>query len=168
MTTLDCGKDSARFFILPKQNSKATSRWASVTQSQIDSFAAVTGDQQWIHQENAQEAGSPFNGPIAHGLLLLGLAINLARECGALEDVTWVLYGFEKVRFRAPVHCSARIRCLTTVNDIRPFAAGTLVNVHFVMEIENAKIPALVADCLLLNLSASSRDGGPTAERTLG
>jgi acyl dehydratase len=168
MTTLDCVEPAARFLILPEPDRKANSRWVSVTQSQIDAFAAVTGDQQWIHQGNAQEAGSPFNGPIAHGLLLLGLAINLARECGALEDVTWVLYGFEKVRFRAPVHCGARIRCLTTVNNIRQLAAGTLVNVRFVMEIENAKIPALVADCLLLNLSTSSGHDGPTAERVLG
>jgi acyl dehydratase len=129
------------------------SRWSSVTQDQIDAFAAATGDNQWIHRTSAEQDGSPFHGPIAHGLLLVSLAITLARECGALEDATWVLYGVEKLRFRAPVRSGVRIRCLTTIKGLQQLAGRTLLQVRFVMEIEDQKIPALVADCLLLHLT---------------
>lgn len=129
------------------------SRWFSVTQEQIDSFAAVTGDKQWIHQLKAECSGSPFNAPIAHGLLLVSFAISLARESGALQDATWVLYGFDKLRFRAPVKTGTRIRCRTTVRGIKELCGRTLLDAQFVMEIEDHKIPAFVGDCLLLNLS---------------
>ena len=127
--------------------------WCPVTQDQIDAFAAATRDDQWIHRTDAQQSGSPFGGPIAHGLLLLSLAITLARESGALEDATWVLYGFDKLRFRAPVRNGARIRCLTTIKGQQEVAGRTLLQIRFVVEIEGHKIPALVADCLLLNLN---------------
>jgi len=129
------------------------SSWISVTQEQIDAFAAVTGDNQWIHQLDAECAGSPFGGPIVHGLLLVSRAITLARESGALKDETWVLYGFDKLRFRAPVRIGTRIRCVTTIQGTNEFAGRTLVCARFVMEIEGNKIPAFVAECRLLNLS---------------
>lgn len=130
------------------------SSWCSVTQHQIDTFAALTGDKQWIHQVDAECSGSPFEGPIAHGLLLVSFAITLARESGALEGATWVLYGFDKLRFRAPVKTGTRIRCLTTIHGVRELFGRTLLNARFVMEIEGHTIPAFVGDCLLLNLSS--------------
>ena len=129
------------------------SPWSSVTQDQIDAFAAATGDDQWIHRTSAEQDGSPFHGPIAHGLLLVSFAITLARESGALEDATWVLYGFDKLRFRAPVRSGVSFRCLTTIKGSQQLAGKTLLQVRFVMEIEDQKIPALVADCLLLHLT---------------
>jgi len=128
------------------------SRWFSVSQDQIDTFAALTGDNQWIHQVDAECSGSPFHAPIAHGLLLVSLAISLARESGALADATWVLYGFDKLRFRAPVKTGTRIRCLTTVQGVRQLFGRTLLSARLVMEIEDHTIPAFLADCLLLNL----------------
>jgi acyl dehydratase len=138
----------------PMSSNTYCSDWASVTQGQIDSFAAVTGDNQWIHRDNAKSAGSPFNAPIAHGLLMLSFGIRLARESGALTDTTWVLYGFDNLRFRAPVRCGARIRCLTTIRGVRKLAGKTLLHTQIAMEIEDQQIPALVADCLLLKLDA--------------
>lgn len=132
------------------------SDWFHLTQAQIDAFAAATGDKQWIHRQDAKETGSPFKVPIAHGLLLACLALNAARECGALADTTWVLYGFEKVRFRAPVPSMVRIRCRTTAGASRHVGDRTLVNVRLVVEVQNAKIPALVADCLLLDFGVRS------------
>lgn len=128
------------------------SGWFSVTQEQVDAFAAVTGDNQWIHQVNAESVGSQFGGPIAHGLLLVSFAVTLARESGALKGATWVLYGFDKLRFRAPVRIGDRIRCVTTIQGINELAGRTLLRTRFVVEIEDLKIPAFVANCLLLKL----------------
>jgi acyl dehydratase len=142
--------------MIPEEPKTSYSGWFQVTQEQVDAFAAATGDNQWIHKANAKDTGSPFNAPIAHGLLLVCLAINLARQCGALDETTWILYGFEKIRFRAPVHCGASIRCLTTIVGNREVGDRTLAHVRFVIEIQDAKIPALVADCLLLNVDVPS------------
>jgi acyl dehydratase len=149
----------------PVSKNTYCSDWASVTQGQIDSFAAVTGDNQWIHRDNAKSAGSPFNAPIAHGLLMLSFGIRLARESGALTDTTWILYGFDNLRFRAPVRCGARIRCLTTIQGVRKLADKTLLHTRIAMEVEDQQIPAFVADCLLLNLEADIVSTGDSATR---
>jgi acyl dehydratase len=151
MATVDVVEHTERCSTVSKEPVTFCSDWFCLTQAQIDAFAAATSDKQWIHQRNAKDTGSPFKAPIAHGLLLVCLAMNLARESGALDDATWVLYGFEKVRFRAPVPSMARIRCLTTICASRDVGGRTLANVRLVVEIQNAKIPAIVADCLLLN-----------------
>ena len=156
MSTLDTSELARPSGMIAEEPKISYSGWFQITQAQIDAFAAATGDNQWIHEANTRDIGSPFNAPIAHGLLLVCLAINLARQCGALDETTWVLYGFEKLRFRAPVHCGASIRCLTTIVANREVGDRTLANVRFVLEIQGAKIPALVADCLLLNLQVAS------------
>jgi acyl dehydratase len=136
-----------------------SSDWSCVTQDQIDAFAAATRDNQWIHRADAEHAASPFGGPIAHGLLLVSLAITLARECGALEDASWVLYGFDKLRFRAPVRSGAVIRCVTMIRGTKELGDGTLLDARFVMEIKDQQVPAFVADCLLLRASKALRNG---------
>jgi acyl dehydratase len=129
------------------------SGWFQVTQGQIDAFAAATGDLQYIHREDARPTGSPFREPIAHGLLMVSLCISLSRDCGALPDATWVLCGFDNLRFRAAVRSGSRVRCLTTIQDVRELSGRVLAIVQFVMEIEGKKIPALVTGCSLLAIN---------------
>jgi acyl dehydratase len=129
------------------------SNWFRVTQKQIDAFSEATGDNQWIHTFNVEPGHGPFGGPIAHGLLLVSLAINLARECGALPEGTWVLYGFDKLRFRAPVRSGTRIRCLTVVRDFQELGGRLLLNVRFVVDLADGRIPALTMNCSLLCLN---------------
>jgi acyl dehydratase len=156
MTIFDTVESAQRSGAVAKAPVTFSSDWFHLTQAQVDAFAAATGDKQWIHQRDAKDAGSPFKGPIAHGLLLVCLAMNLARESGALDNATWVLYGLEKVRFRAPVPSMACVRCLSTIGASRNIGGRSLANVRLVVEIKNAPIPALVADCLLLNVGAPS------------
>jgi acyl dehydratase len=81
-------------------------------QKRIDHFAQCTGDDQWIHVdvERARDSG-PFGGTIAHGLLTLSLIPAVQYELGVYPaDAGNVLnYGFEKVRFLAPVPSGAAI-----------------------------------------------------------
>ena len=48
--------------------------WREVTQAEVDAFADVTGDHQWIHIDPERAARSPLGGTIAHGLYTLSLA----------------------------------------------------------------------------------------------
>jgi acyl dehydratase len=44
-----------------------------VEQRDVDAFAALTGDDQWIHVDVERASHGPFGGTIAHGLLTLSL-----------------------------------------------------------------------------------------------
>jgi len=102
------------------------SNWFHVTQQQIDAFSEATGDDQWNHRSNIGPGHSPFGGPIAHALLLVSLAINLTRGCGALPEGTWVLYRFDKLRFRATVRIGCRMRCLTVILGLQDLSGRLL------------------------------------------
>ena len=81
------------------------SEWREVTQEDIDTFAELTGDHQWIHTDvERAKKESPFGTTVAHGNLTLslidGLRIELLKSTGFKLGVN---YGWNKVRFPAPV-----------------------------------------------------------------
>jgi|GEM_PF-6206158 len=128
------------------------SDWVKVHQGMIDEFAMITADDQWIHRRDVGRRMRPFGSPIAHGLLLLSLAISLARNSGALPRATWVLYGFDRLRFRAPVTSGTRIRCIVKDRRWRHLGGRQLLDISLAVEIENEKVPALTANCSLVCL----------------
>jgi acyl dehydratase len=130
------------------------SDWVSVDQDLIDSFAECTGDRQWIHVdvERAQRE-SPFGGTVAHGLLTLSLLPRLRAEMGifppGLRQV--VNYGYDRVRFLAPIPAGARIRARVELIDAQQRADGQiLLKTRNTVETEGAGRPALIADSLAL------------------
>ena len=130
------------------------SSWKTVDQPLIDAFAEATGDHQWIHVDAERAAReSPFGSTIAHGLLTLSLMPALRGEIGGLpeEGVGQVInYGYDEVRFLAPVKVGARIRLRAEVLEARPRARGALVKTRNTVEIEGGTKPAMIADSLVL------------------
>jgi acyl dehydratase len=66
-------------------------------QARIDAFAQCTGDTQWIHVDvDRARTQGPFDGTIAHGMLLLSLVPTAHFELGVYpSDAANVLnYGF--------------------------------------------------------------------------
>ena len=92
---------------------EGASDWFVVDQARIDAFAEVTEDRQFIHVDPERAAElSPWGITIAHGFLTLSLLSHLASQIpqapGAGEGIVMgVNYGFEKVRFVAPVKVGA-------------------------------------------------------------
>ena len=125
------------------------SDWILVDQARIDAFAEVTEDPQFIHIDPAAAAKTPFGGTVAHGFLTLSLLSRMAADAmlRPAEVKMGVNYGFEKVRFMAPVRSGKRIRgrfMLERLDEKRP---GQWQFVHNVtVEIEGEDKPALVAD----------------------
>jgi acyl dehydratase len=124
------------------------SPWIPIDQQAIDMFAEVTGDHQFIHIDPEAAARTPFGGTIAHGFLTLSLLSQMAASVMlAPEGMKMAVnYGFERVRFIAPVRSGRRVRgrfVLTAAEEKRP---GQWQFVHEVtVEIEGEEKPALSA-----------------------
>ena len=124
------------------------SDWILVDQARIDAFADVTEDPQFIHIDPEAAARTPFGGTIAHGFLTLSLLSRMAADAMVrLEGVKMgVNYGFERVRFMAPVRSGKRIRGRFTLVRFEEKRPGQWQVVHDVaVEIEGEEKPALVA-----------------------
>jgi len=128
------------------------SRWITVDQAMIDAFGDITQDTQWIHNDPERAtAESPFGGAIAHGFLTLSLASRFVYDCFEFPtgQKLGINYGFNKLRFLAPVPAGARVRgrfVLTSV--VQRSNTALLRETALTIEIEGQETPALVADWL--------------------
>ena len=124
--------------------------WREVTQQMVNRFAELTGDHQWIHVyvERARTE-SPFGTTIAHGNLTLsmidGFRDQLITVTGGFQ--LGVNYGWDKVRFPAPVPVGSRLRALAELVASEDLGNGWFHNVtRFTVEIEGGEKPVCVAD----------------------
>lgn len=127
--------------------------WLQIDQDLIDRFADVVDDHQFIHVDPVRAAAeSVFGGTIAHGFLLLSLLTKLSRQVFAEPAVgaAEINYGFDKVRFLAPVRSGARIRARFDRVASQQKGSGTLYTYAATMDIEGQSKPALAADWLVL------------------
>lgn len=133
------------------------SAWHAVTQAEIDAFAEVTGDRQWIHVDRERAASSPFGGTIAHGLLTLSLGPRLLEELLTVEGVAFgVNYGYGKVRFPAPVPAGSRVRMRASLLAVEEVAGGVQATIEQRFEREGSDKPVCVAESLGRFYAASS------------
>ena len=134
------------------------SGWLEVTQGLIDQFAVLTGDRQWIHldAERARRE-SPFGATVAHGFLTVALLSRMVAEAVDLQvDCRMrVNYGFNRLRFPAPVTAGSRIRAHVTPNAVRDVEGGIEIVWGVVVEIENHAKPAVAAEWLVRIYGAS-------------
>ena len=125
------------------------SRWHEITQRQIDEFARVTGDDQWIHLDAARaRRESPYGATIAHGFLTVSLLPILIREAVEVRGKMSVNYGFNRLRFTSAVPSGSRVRARFTLNSIKEVEGGVELAWGVVVEIEGREKPALVAEWL--------------------
>ncbi|HEV2079640.1 MAG TPA: MaoC family dehydratase [Allosphingosinicella sp.] len=125
------------------------SPWIEIDQKSIDTFAEVTGDHQFIHVDPAAAAQTSFGGTVAHGFLTLSLLSQMAASVMYVPEglKMAVNYGFEKVRFIAPVRSGKRVRGRFTLARMEEKRAGQWQFLHNVtVEIEGEDKPALTAD----------------------
>jgi acyl dehydratase len=128
-----------------------TSEWITVTQPMIDTFAQVTGDEFYLHVDPQRAAALPFKGTIAHGFLTLSLLAPMGYQaCPYVEGARFPLnYGFNRVRFVAPVPVGRRVRGRFVLRSAEVVSAGQRQLTYDVtVEIEGGSRPALVAEWL--------------------
>lgn len=136
-----CGRVAGQHYASP---------WFLIDQSLIDAFAGVTGDRQYIHVDPERAARTPFGGTIAHGFLLLSLLPQLHEACerpSAGPTLSMAInYGFDRVRFIAPVRAGTRVRAQFTIAELVEKRVGEWQQAMEVeMLAEGADKPALAA-----------------------
>jgi acyl dehydratase len=137
-------------------NDEGTGKWFEVTQDQIDQFADVTHDHQFIHVDPEAAANTPFGSTIAHGFLTLSMLTHLSAGASSAEAnpakydgvLMGINYGFNKVRFVSPVKVGAKIRARGVTTNVELKANMVEVTRSFTIEIEGEEKPAVVADWL--------------------
>lgn len=126
-----------------------TTDWFTVTQEQINQFADCTLDHQFIHIDPEKAKDTPFGSTIAHGFLSLSMLAHFAETFTVVIEGVYmgVNYGFNKVRFIAPVKVDSRIRCHAKLKDAIEKKPGQFMLTYDVeVEIEGVDKPALQAE----------------------
>lgn len=131
-----------------------TSAWMELPQPRIDAFADLTEDWQPIHLDPAAGRAAGFQGTVAHGFLTLSLLSAMSYQ--VLPDMAGqrasINYGFDRIRFVAPVPGGARVRGHFTLAEATPRGTGWMLRFGVEVAIENQSKPALTADWLSLYL----------------
>jgi len=123
--------------------------WREVTQAAIDDFARLSGDDQWIHVDvERAKRESPFGQTIAHGNLTLSMIDGMRRALVETRGFKLgVNYGWNKVRFPAPVPAGSRVRATAEIVSLDEIGGGWYQQVtRFTVELEGVEKPCCVAD----------------------
>jgi acyl dehydratase len=126
-----------------------TSDWHEVTQDDIDTFAEVTGDRQWIHVDRERARESAIGGTIAHGYYTLSLAPRFSEQIMRLDGFALAVnYGLNKVRFPAPLPVGDRVRMTARLDSLEDIPGGAQLVMQLTFERDGGDKPVCVAESL--------------------
>lgn len=132
------------------------SDWHTITQEDVNTFADVTRDHQYIHIDEEKAAQTPFGGTIAHGFLTLSMLSYFAENgagAGFENAKMGVNYGFDKVRFIHPVRVGSRVRARSILMSVEEKSPGQfLLRKGVTVEIEGVEKPALISEWLVMQI----------------
>ena len=131
------------------------SDWLTIDQDRINAFADATLDHQYIHVDPEKAKDTPFGTTIAHGYLTVSLLPYLQSTMPGFitpeGSKMGMNYGFDKLRFMAPVKVNQRIRAHGKLQEATEKKPGQwLLKFEYSIEIEGEDKPALVAEWLLM------------------
>jgi len=93
------------------------SRTQTVSDEMVRAFAALTGDANPVHLDDAYAAGTRFGRRIAHGMIAAGLiSATLANDLPGPGTV----YLNQTLQFKAPVYPGETITATVAVKSVRP------------------------------------------------
>jgi hypothetical protein len=136
--------------------SEEWSGWSNeflVSQEIIDQFAALTGDDYWIHTDPVRaKVESPFGTTIAHGMLVQALASRLQMpiDYEVVDFRNIVNYGSDRLRFMAPVPSGSRIHGRCRVKAVEPAKSGVQVTLEIAIHVVGSERPSVLNDLVML------------------
>lgn len=129
------------------------SGWVLLDQPMVDTFGALTRDQNPMHVDPAAAARSPFGGTIVHGFFTLSMVAAMAYEaCPGIPGTT-VNYGFDRIRFVSPVLVGSRTRGIFKLAKLDLEPSGNWKAWYDVtVEVDGQGAPALVASWIMAGI----------------
>jgi len=126
------------------------SDWHAVSQDDVNCFAAVTGDRQWIHTDVELAKSGPFRGTIAHGFYTLALIPMLMGQVLSLHGIGFVInYGLNNVRFPAPLPVGDRVRLRLSLEAISSRPGSSDITLLSSLECPTQEKPVCVAESVV-------------------
>jgi acyl dehydratase len=131
--------------------------WHPILQEDVNRFADVTKDLQWIHVDVERAARASMGGTVAHGLYTLALGPMFMDRLVEWRGFGMILnYGYDRVRFPAPLPVGASVRMRMTLESVDDAPGGGQVALGQVFERQGAERPVCAARFLLRLVEASS------------
>jgi acyl dehydratase len=147
MTTVLRGTDDLRRHV---GEHLGHSRYIAISQDEVNQFADLSGDHQWIHVDTERAKAGPFGGTIVHGNLTLSKAATLAQEVFRVEGMKHAVnYGYDRIRFPSPLPVGTRIRLGADLVECTDVGGGLQVAFRLTVEPDGGPKPACVADLLV-------------------
>lgn len=124
-----------------------------VSQEIIDQFAALSGDDYWIHTDPVRaKAESPFGGTIAHGMLVQALTsrLRMPLDYQVTDSTNMVNYGSDRLRFAAPVLAGSLIHGRSRVKGVVQAKSGVQMTLEIAIHVVGNDRPALLNELVIL------------------
>ena len=133
--------------------------WFTVHQERVDAFARAVADWHWAHNDVERAARGPFGGTIGHAHLTLSLVPHLfASLLGFAAGEDAMFYGYNRVRFPAPVPVGSNIRLRADIVDANDLGGGEQLTVDLLVELDGADRPACAAQALFRHYHVTAPD----------
>jgi acyl dehydratase len=133
-------------------NAPRVSDWLTVTQAAVNEYCSSVWDSDWMHIDvDRARRESPFGGTVAPGFWTLSVVPYLMRSAAGVNFpegiAAGINYGFDRIRFLAPVLIGARIRLHYNLVDVSlRDGSRYLIQTEIKVVIADCDKPALVAD----------------------
>ena len=118
---------------------RAITAGRTVTESDIVTFAGLSGDYNQIHTDIEFSKGTPFGQRVAHGVLVLSIATGLIAQAGFIEGTVLAFREINNWKFAKPVFIGDTVQ---VVADI----------------IETKALPRLGGGAVVIKLSVKNQD----------
>lgn len=106
------------------------SSYRTITESDIVSFAGLSGDYNQIHTDVEFCKSTPFGQRIAHGLLVTSIASGLIAQSGLLEGTVIAFREINQWKFTKPVFIGDTVHVVTKVVAVKAYrrlGGGTIL-----------------------------------------
>jgi acyl dehydratase len=118
---------------------KLVTEGRTISESDIVSFAGLSGDFNTIHTDAVYAAGTPFGQRVAHGLLSLSIASGLMVRTGMMQGTVLAFREISEWKFGKPVYIGDTIRAEIAITETKPLARLGGGSVTLTVNVKNQK-----------------------------
>lgn len=126
-----------------------SSRPHTITQDEIDAFAELTGDRQWIHVDVERAPDGPYGATIAHGYHVLSLITALAADIYRIDVGSARLnYGSRRIRYPAPAVVGSTLTLSSSFVELDRSTPLTKLIIRHTVHSDRSEKPVCVAETI--------------------